>query len=67
MLSVDEINLLHGQNEGLKEQNKTLQTAIMLYAKQINTINDICNEPADNIAVVELQNRIKDVINDKNN
>lgn len=28
----------------------------------IKIIREICNEPADNIAVVELQNRIKEVI-----
>ena len=56
MIGIDEINLLKSQIYGLKSQNRTLEECFLKILK-------ICNEPADNMAVLELQNRIKEVLN----
>lgn len=56
MLSINDINMLEKQNEGYRKQNKALQESFF-------KILAICNETADNMAVVELQDRIKAVLN----
>lgn len=40
MLSINEINLLKAQNEGLKKQNKQLQKEIKNYEERNNYINN---------------------------
>lgn len=60
MLSVNDINMLEKQNEGYRKQNRALQNAFLEILK-------LCNEPADNMAVLELQKRVKAIINGKNN
>lgn len=61
MLSINEINLLKAQNEGLRKQNKNLQKQVYI----INRVYELCNEPADNIAVVNFQERVKAIIDGK--
>ena len=60
MLSVYGINKLEAQNKCLRKQNSDLETTFLEILK-------IVNEPADNVAIVEFQNRIKAVLNGKNN
>lgn len=60
MLSVNDINFLESQNDGLRKQNDALQNSFLKILK-------ICEEPADNLAVAELQSRIKVILNGKNN
>lgn len=60
MLSINDINLLEGQNKKLKKQNETLQ-------KVFFKILELCDEQADSIKVVEFQDRIRTIINGKNN
>lgn len=75
MLSVNEINMLEAQNEALKVQNKELQQELREIKEILKgfsnkeKIMQICNEPTDNMAVIELQNRIKEVLgnNEQNN
>ena len=57
MLSSEEINLLKNQNEGYRKQNNALQSAFI-------KILSICNEPADSVAVLEFQKRIKKVLDE---
>lgn len=61
MLSINEINLLKAQNEGLRKQNKNLQKQVYI----INRVYELCNEPVDNIAIVDFQERIKAIIDGK--
>lgn len=58
MLSVKDINMLNEQNECLRKQNQALQNVFLQVLK-------ICQEPADNMAVVDLQNRIKEVLDNE--
>lgn len=62
MLSVNEINFLQAQNEGLKNQNKTLQKTVLNFTNTINKIYNICDEQANDIKVIDLQNKIKLII-----
>ena len=58
LLGINDINLLNSQNEGLRKQNKNLQTKFFEILK-------ICNEPADSMDVLDLQKRIKKVLNEQ--
>lgn len=46
-LSVNEINLLHSQNEGLKKQNKELQEENIKLVKKFVSLKTILNNFAD--------------------
>lgn len=53
------LNKVKQQNNGLKKQNKQLEHTFLEILK-------ICNEQADCMHVLELQNRIKAVLNGSN-
>ena len=57
-LSIEDLNNIEKimqQNVGLRKQNESLQ-------KKFMDILILCDEPADNMAVVEFQERIKNEI-----
>ena len=66
MADVNEIKLIQSQNEGLRKQNINLQQENkdlkMLFTKFFSELYQACNEPADTVAEVELQNKIKSVV-----
>lgn len=43
MLSINDINLLKSQNEGLKKQNEKLQQACKRYEQALSEIEKYCN------------------------
>lgn len=58
VLSIEDLNNIEKimqQNEGLRKQNESLQ-------KKFMDILVLCDEPADNMSVLDFQKRIKEVL-----
>ena len=62
MISIDEINMLQSQNKGLKKQNGSLQKELKELRTKYSDILKLVKEPADSVAVLELQTRILRVL-----
>lgn len=70
-LSIDEINLLHSQNEGLKKQNSDLQIALKELSGKYIKVLDLAKKNADSNEYClqeleakneQLQNTLKEVL-----